>query len=314
MNFYLKLRFPFSVLFVLQLFVVSPADAKNQIFASEVRAYINSQQTDVQALLDNLVPKNSSLKDLTASSKELNILEGISANVSSANLNTLTGGSSSNADSLHTHSASNAGTIDNLDSTQFLRSDTSDTFEGTTLTIDGDISLTSGATIDSSSNGNITVNPNGTGIIQLGTSSNITGVSVSGDMSVSGNISNPIVTGLIAQVNSLDLAIMELQSENSYENTYPSLKPYLYEKGENKLLKGEAHIELSQSFLEAVIIDEAHPLFVKTTLLSDLCHELAVVERNPQFFRVKELYRGTSNCPFLWEASAQRKSKGVKSK
>jgi hypothetical protein len=41
--------------------------------------------------------------DVTATAAELNQLHGISANVSSTNLNTLTAGTSSNADSLHTH-------------------------------------------------------------------------------------------------------------------------------------------------------------------------------------------------------------------
>jgi hypothetical protein len=44
------------------------------------------------------------VSDVTATAAEINQLDGISANVTDTNLNTLTAGSSSNADALHTHS------------------------------------------------------------------------------------------------------------------------------------------------------------------------------------------------------------------
>ncbi len=373
MNSYLKLYFTSNIILALTLYF-TPTSFGETIYASQIRAFINNSQTTVQKILDDIAPPDTRLKEITSSSAELNALDGISANVTANNLNTLTGGANSDADALHTHpgGVGNAGTLDNLDSAQFLRSDANDTFEGDTLTLNGDMSLASGGNILTSSNGNVTINPNGSGIIQLGTSTNETGIQMTGDLTVSGNISNPAISSLKLQVESLNTTLMDLQSKNSFEpalkefrehlpqviqelaslkehvtieksnavtmnssllvkgalevegpitsilqsenfgkmNIFSqySLKPFLFERGESKLLNGEMLIYLSAQFLEAVVIDEDHSLFVKTTLLSADCHPLAVVERTSHYFRVKELYDGQSNCPFLWEASAHRKS------
>jgi len=50
----------------------------------------------------------SALPDITATAAELNKLDNTSANVTAANLNTLTAGSASNADALHTHASVDA--------------------------------------------------------------------------------------------------------------------------------------------------------------------------------------------------------------
>ncbi|MEK7791394.1 MAG: hypothetical protein AAB309_07190, partial [Deltaproteobacteria bacterium] len=68
-------------------------------------------------------------------------MDGISANVTTANLNALTGGGQS---SLHTHAAgaaTNADTLDDIDSLSFLRSDTSDNFTAGELTFDAGTGL-----------------------------------------------------------------------------------------------------------------------------------------------------------------------------
>ncbi|MBI3018843.1 MAG: hypothetical protein HYY61_03015 [Deltaproteobacteria bacterium] len=362
MNSYLKLHSFFNILFL--LFGLPLAQAKEKIFASEIRAFINNSQVSVQEILEQTTPPSSTkLKDLTASVQELNVLGGISSSVTSQNLNTLVGGSSSDADSLHVHSGGvgNAGTLDTLDSVQFLRADADDTFEGNTLSLDGDLQLNSGGSFVTSSNGNITINPNGTGLLKVGTSDNTTAMDLKGDLSVSGDISNPLILSLKMEVQSLNNMIMELQSANSFppmikdiqsikesfiiKDTQPvtlnnsllvkgnlqvegpiqrvfhsknfgplhtfgtqALRPYMDERGEAALIKGEALIYLSAPFLELVTIDQEHPLFVKITLLTaDNSNPIAVVERTSKYFRVKELYGGESNVSFLWEASAERK-------
>lgn len=260
------------------------------------------------------------------------------------------------------------------------------TITGTTATIDftnfdidnsgnetlaGDLTLTSGATISSTSNGDIAINPNGTGILTIGTASDGTGVHIRGDLSISGNISNPVLSGLIMTTKNLSSMVskvnLELQKSSSIQefkaaipevveklkiwdeqvqfsknepitfksairvkapvqveggvehyyyseslgnirsHSEESLKPMIVDRGEAELEQGEIYIPLSPQFLALVMIDEQHPLFVKTTLLSDRCHELAVIERTPSYFRVKELYGGKSNCPFIWEISAEKK-------
>ena len=281
MNSYLKSHFIFNFVLIFTGLLMPRSYAGETIFASQVRAFVNNSQTTVQAILDRVTPNSnsSSLKDLTASTSELNVLDGISANVTAANLNTLVGGSSTSADSLHTHTIAlgDATTLDALDSVQFLRSDANDTFEGSTL--------------------------------NLGTN-NKTTVDIKGDLSVSGNFYTPTLTSLIVKVQHLDSAMAALQAGaplNMLLKEYQDALPHVTTVGENVLLNGEALIHLSPLFLEAVTIDENHPLFVRTTLLSADCNELAVVERTPRYFRVKELYQGDSNCPFLWEASAQRK-------
>ena len=282
MNSYLKSHFIFNFVLIFTGLLMPRSYAGETIFASQVRAFVNNSQTTVQAILDRVTPNSnsSSLKDLTASTSELNVLDGISANVTTANLNTLAGGSASNADALHIHTIAlaNATTLDDLDSVQFLRSDANDTFEGSTL--------------------------------NLGTDSNKTTVDIKGDISVSGIFYTPTLASLIAKVQHLDSALTALQAGaplNMLLKEYQDALPHVTTVGENVLLNGEALIHLSPLFLEAVTIDENHPLFVRTTLLSADCNELAVVERTPLYFRVKELYQGDSNCPFLWEASAQRK-------
>lgn len=95
---------------------------------------------------------------VTSDAAELNKLDGTGPTVTAANLTDLTDGGP--ADPLHTHaSVANAGTLDSLDSTQFLRSDTSDSFTSGTLTV------SAGATLQVSgnlyANGSIRVDQDG---------------------------------------------------------------------------------------------------------------------------------------------------------
>lgn len=320
----------------------------------------NNEETDLQTILNRLLPTNQGvdLSELKATSAELNILSGISSNVTTANLNTLTGG---NVTALHSHTGTitDAATLDSLDSTQFLRSDTDDTFEGTALTIDGDVCLASGGTISTTSNGDVTVNPNGSGNILLGISGNQTIVQIQGDLSVSGDVFSGTILSFqekmrafqqglsSASQSQITKSLQEFEEtisqtrkrvallEEAYKTSArdnkkdenrqtayssflreslkgESFEENLFERGESQLNNGEATILLSAPFLERTEIDEDHPLFVKTTLLSSDCHELAVVERSLFYFRVKELYQGTSQCPFLWEASAKKRSRPKK--
>lgn len=188
---------------------------EGKISASQVFVKVNGRIETVQSVLDSLTPKDIKLKDLTATVTELNALGGISGgNVNADNLKTLTGGSSSDADQLHTHLSGigNASTLDNLDSAQFLRADLSDTFEGDLLTLNGDMELTSGGKITSSSNGNITIDPNGSGGIQLGTSTNTTAVTLAGDLSVSGDINNPTLQEIVFEIHSLKEEVRTLKT------------------------------------------------------------------------------------------------------
>lgn len=180
MNIYLNLPFIFKMTLIFQC-CFSAAEAKERIFAVDVQAFTNSSQTNVQALLDRLTPKSADFKNLTATTNELNILHGTNPTVTTQNLNTLTAGSTSNADSLHTHPSGvgNASTIDNLDSSQFVRSDVSDTFEGDLLT--------------------------------LGTSGNETGVALSGDLTVTGNITNPALILLEQEIYDLKKEMTDLK-------------------------------------------------------------------------------------------------------
>lgn len=84
---------------------------------------------------------------VTSSADELNKLDGAGAGVTATNLTALTNGG--NADALHSHTNTNAAQIDGLDSSQFLRSDASDSYTSGTLTFaagtklrtDGDIEV-----------------------------------------------------------------------------------------------------------------------------------------------------------------------------
>lgn len=213
MNTYLSLPFIFKTVFALQCFLGPAEAARERIFAVDVQAFTNSSQTNVQALLDRLTPKSTDFKNLTATTPELNILHGINPTVTTQNLNTLTGGSASDADSLHTHLSGigNASTLDNLDSAQFVRSDVSDTFEGDLLTLNGDLELSAGGNITTTSNGTLTFNPNGTGTIKLGTADNETVVALSGDLSVTGNINNPALILLEQEVYDLKKEMTDLK-------------------------------------------------------------------------------------------------------
>lgn len=264
-------------------------------------------EKNLQEILNRILPiaTHVDLSNLTATGSQLNELVG--------------GGNTT----LHSHAGGvgNADTLDSLDSTQFLRSDTNATFSGSTLTIDGDVSLTSGGTISSTSNGNIAIEPNGTGVLTIGTAADETIMQLRGTLSVTGDIFTPALVELEMKTHELDTAVKNLQMAiQSQENLFQefndtvvfsnqAFQPYVFERGESHLTSGEAFVTLSPQFLEKVEIDRENPLFVKTTLLSDKCSELAVVERNdkPPNFRVKELYNGGSDCPFLWEASARKK-------
>lgn len=293
---------PPSVLFALQI------PAKDVIATDR-----DGNEKDLQSILDKILPTSPGvdLSALTASSHELNVLDGIdTTNVTAANLNSLMGGGEI---TLHSHPAgdsSNADTLDNIDSTQFLRSDTNDAFEGATLTIDGDVMLTSGATIASNSNGDIAINPQGTGTLTVGTSVDDTALNLRGDLTVSGTLFTPAMTELIVTTRQLEASVSRLQNV-LLSRPEPVSDPYFFayysERGEGHLIQGNAVIYLSAQFLELSIVNEENPLFVKTTLLSAECNELAVIERTSTYFRVKELYKGTSSCPFLWEAGAKRR-------
>ncbi len=212
-NSYLSLPFIFKMALIFQCSFSATEARGERIFASNVQAYINNSQTNVQSILDRLTPKSIDLKDLTATTSELNILHGIKPTVTTQNLNTLTAGSTTDADSLHTHLSGigNASTIDNLDSAQFVRSDVNDTFEGDLLTLNGDLELSAGGNITTTSNGTLTFNPNGTGTIRLGTADNETAVALSGDLSVTGNINNPALTLLEQEVYDLKKEFTDLK-------------------------------------------------------------------------------------------------------
>lgn len=184
MSSYLKWFFIFNIghlsLFSNMLWGGTVVEGK--ISASQVFVKVNGRIETVQSILDSITPKDIKLKDLTTPVTELNALRGISSgNVNADNLKTLTAGSSSDADQLHTHLSGigNASTLDNLDSAQFLRADASDTFEGA--------------------------------ILNIGTSTNTTAVILSGDLSVSGNINNPALQEIFFEITSLKEEVSALK-------------------------------------------------------------------------------------------------------
>jgi hypothetical protein len=213
MNSYPSLPFIFKMALIFQCCFGAAEARGERIFASNVQAFINNSQTNVQSILDRLTPKSVDLKDLTTTTSELNILHGIQSTVTTQSLNTLTAGSTSDADSLHTHASGigNASTIDNLDSAQFVRSDVSDTFEGDLLTLNGDLELSAGGNITTTANGTLTFNPNGTGIIRLGTTDNETAVALSGDLTVTGTLTTPGMMLLEQEVYDLKKEITDLK-------------------------------------------------------------------------------------------------------
>ena len=77
-----------------------------------------------------------------------------------------------------------------------------------------------------------------------------------------------------------------------------------YERGTAQLIDGEAFIPFSEHF-ELVINPET--MTVNLTPNSAESLGLAVVEKTAKGIRVKELYKGTGNYQFDWEAKAVRK-------
>lgn len=77
-----------------------------------------------------------------------------------------------------------------------------------------------------------------------------------------------------------------------------------YERGTAQLINGEAFIPFSEHF-ELVI--NAQTMTVNLTPNSAESLGLAVVEKTEKGIRVKELYKGTGNYSFDWEAKAVRK-------
>ena len=157
-------------------------DLHAKIPASEVQVTKKDNtglRGNLQEILNKLLPIDSSidLSNLTATGTELNALDGINTStVTAANLNTLTSGSSSDAVALHTHTtgvtADNAQLLDSIDSTSFLRSDTSDSFSSGTLTIDSGTTLNVAGTFQI---GGTTVSSTAAELNKLsGTSSNVT--------------------------------------------------------------------------------------------------------------------------------------------
>ncbi|OGQ59228.1 MAG: hypothetical protein A3G92_06935 [Deltaproteobacteria bacterium RIFCSPLOWO2_12_FULL_38_8] len=92
------------------------------------------------------------LDGVTASAAELNKLDNAGANVTAANLDALTG---SGETALHSHAAGNATTLDSIDSSQFLRSDTAATLTTTTGSINS-LTLTHNT---NASNNALVINP-----------------------------------------------------------------------------------------------------------------------------------------------------------
>ena len=81
---------------------------------------------------------------------------------------------------------------------------------------------------------------------------------------------------------------------------------YFFDRGEAQLGNGVVTVELDTIFLETVTIDDAHPMLVQVTLLSD-CNGVYVSQRTATSFTVKELVGGSSNARFMWEVAAKRK-------
>ena len=77
-----------------------------------------------------------------------------------------------------------------------------------------------------------------------------------------------------------------------------------YNRGTATLVNGEAYIKFSDDF--HVILNPA-TLTINLTPLSAESEGLAVVERNADGFRVRELHKGQGNYKFDWQATAVRK-------
>ncbi len=139
----------------LLLFFGTSVFAKPNIPANDITATDknNVPRGTLQQILNTLLPTSTSvdLSSLVATGTELNVLDGISGNVTAANLNTLTGGAASDASTLHIHStgvtADNAQLLDSIDSGQFLRSDTSDNFTSGTLTFNAGTTVNIASTV-----------------------------------------------------------------------------------------------------------------------------------------------------------------------
>jgi hypothetical protein len=80
---------------------------------------------------------------------------------------------------------------------------------------------------------------------------------------------------------------------------------YFFDRGEAQLANGVVTITLDPIFLETVTVDDAHPMLVQVTLLSD-CKGVYVAQRTATSFTVKELGGGSSNARFMWEIAAKR--------
>ena len=94
-----------GIQFLIPLLLLLAPDTlfSNQIPATDIIATDkNGELRNLQDILDQILPTNDGvdLSDLTATAAELNVLHGISTNVTAANLNALTGGG---ATALHSH-------------------------------------------------------------------------------------------------------------------------------------------------------------------------------------------------------------------
>lgn len=81
---------------------------------------------------------------------------------------------------------------------------------------------------------------------------------------------------------------------------------YFKDRGQGKLINGEAVIEIDPIYQQAVTINDENPLLVQLTLTGD-CNGVFVSEKNSSSFKVKELMGGSSNATFDWEITAKRK-------
>jgi hypothetical protein len=92
------------------------------------------------SLYDPVGPQVVISDDLYVSGGDMDLGPGASDDLSASDVTVLTSGGT--ADALHAHaSTGNASTLDGLDSSQFLRSDTSDSFTSGTLTLNGGTTL-----------------------------------------------------------------------------------------------------------------------------------------------------------------------------
>jgi hypothetical protein len=81
----------------------------------------------------------------------------------------------------------------------------------------------------------------------------------------------------------------------------------LFDRGQGRLINGEAVITLDPIFLASVSISVGNPMLVQVTLTSD-CNGVYVSETTGTGFTVKELRNGTSNATFNWEVACKRRS------